>query len=114
MVEELNSLDREGDILPTYAARVARMLYLRQYCSEQHLVFQTELLLIRTAESKLKKWLIDLHGPFGLKQLRASIEAELRSLIKEKLKNLDSGPLFPVLTDEVSGISFDFLFLDQN
>lgn len=114
MVEELNSLEREGDILPTYAARVARMLYLKQFCSENHLVLQTELVLIRTAELKLKKWLTDLHGPSGLKQLRASIEAELRSLIKEKLKNLDSGPLLPVLTDEVSEVPFDFLFLDQN
>ena len=114
MVEELNSLEREGDILPTYAARVARLLYLRHFCSEKHLVFQTELVLIRTAELKLKKWLTDSHDPSGLKQLRASIETELRSLIKEKLRNLDSGPLLPVLTDEAGGMSFDFLFLDQN
>lgn len=114
MVEELNNLGRESDILPIYAARVARMLYLKQSCSEQHLVFQTELLLVRTAELKLKRWLIGLHGSSGLKQFRASIESELRSLIKEKLKNLDSGPLFSVLTDEVSKVSFNFLFLDQN
>ena len=114
MVEELNNLGRESDPLPTYAARVARMLYLRHHCSEQHLVFQTELVLIKTAEVKLKERLTSLHGPSGLRQLQASIESNLRSLIKERLKNLDLGPLLPLLTDEADEISFSFLFLDQN
>ena len=114
MVEELNSLERESDPLPTYAVRVARMLYLGHHCSEQHLVFQTELVLIKTAELKLRERLTNSHGLSGLKQLRVDIEANLRSLIKEKLKNLDLGPLLPLLTDEVDEMSFGFLFLDQN
>ena len=114
MAEELNNLEKESEILPTYAARVARLLYLRQTCSEKSLVFQTELLLVKSAEPKLKSWLIKLHGSLGLRQLRASIEAELKSLIKEKLKNLDSGPFLSILIDEINKVPFDFLFLDQN
>ncbi len=88
---EIGTEEMESDSLKlatkTFAARYARLCFLRRRCNDDHPVLITEVQLVEIARTKLREQLLIRYGSVGMQSRELKISVVIKSMARRCIES---------------------------